>query len=424
MLRVGAGVTPLMMGRINRPVIVPLLGAAFALSGSAISAIFGAAAVAEILMVAPAGVVMDRWGRAAVAVPCSAVMGVGYLLLTVLTATVGGSSPAASVVALAVPCLLIAVGNGLGSGIVMTLGIDVSPQRGRTRYLSWWNTVIGTGRLAAPLLVAAVALVAPMTVAAAASGILCLAGAAWLRRELPRAVPRAEGAPAEGCRRRPSIWCDVPVTESPAVAFTDLAVLRQDVLMLDGASGRVDPGGILGLTGANGAGKTTVLRVLAGMIRPTAGTVTVCGHRPDDRIPAFRRALAALIDPPQTARDLTIVEHLQFIAATWGADRAAAEGTARDLLDELAIAPLARRYPHELSSGQTQLVGLALTLARPFDVLLLDEPEQRLDADRLGQVIDAIRRRARAGAAVVLASHSPRLLEELADDRLHLEGDA
>lgn len=190
MLRVGAGVTPLMMGRINRPVIVPLLGAAFALSGSAISAIFGVAAVIEILMVVPAGAVMDRWGRAAVAVPCSAVMGVGYLALTILATTVGGSSPTASMVALAVPCLLIAVGNGLGSGIVLTLGIDVSPQQGRTRYLSWWNTVIGIGRLAAPLLVAGVALVAPMTVAAAASGMLCLAGAGWLRRELPRALPR------------------------------------------------------------------------------------------------------------------------------------------------------------------------------------------------------------------------------------------
>ncbi|WP_422117613.1 AAA family ATPase [Brachybacterium sp. UNK5269] len=65
-----------------------------------------------------------------------------------------------------------------------------------------------------------------------------------------------------------------------------------------------------------------------------------------------------------------------------------------------------------------------MTFARPGRVLLLDEPEQRLDADRLGLVIDAIRARAQAGAAVVLASHSPRLLEELADARLVLEAEA
>lgn len=209
----------------------------------------------------------------------------------------------------------------------------------------------------------------------------------------------------------------------PAVAFTDVAVLRDDVLMLDGATGSVPGGGILALTGANGAGKTTLLRVIAGIIRPTAGSVTIAGRRPDDRDPVFRRALAALIGPPQTARDLTVVEHLEFIAATWGAGRQAARERAGGLLEELAISPLARRYPHELSSGQTQMVALALTLARPFDVLLLDEPEQRLDADRLGQVIAAIRARADAGAAVVIASHSPRVLSELDPRTLHLVGD-
>lgn len=208
-----------------------------------------------------------------------------------------------------------------------------------------------------------------------------------------------------------------------AVSFADIAVLRDDVLMLDDATGSVEAGGILALTGANGAGKTTLLRVIAGMIRPTAGTVTVAGRSPDDRDPAFRRALAALIGPPMTARDLTVVEHLEFIAATWGAGLTTARDRADTLLEELRIAPLARRYPHELSSGQTQMVALALTLARPFDVLLLDEPEQRLDADRLGQVIAAIRDRASSGAAIVLASHSPRLLEELSPKTLRLVGE-
>ena len=72
-------------------------------------------------------------------------------------------------------------------------------------------------------------------------------------------------------------------------------------------------------------------------------------------------------------------------------------------------------------SGQSQLVSVALTLARPARVLLLDEPEQRLDPHRLGLVIEAVRSRARTGAAVVAATHSSRLLEELADTRLHLE---
>jgi len=194
MVRVGLGVTPIMMGRINRPLIVPLLGDALALDASTISVIFGIAAVLEIVMFIPAGSIMDRRGRAAVAVPCSLIMGVGYVLLSVLAPTIGTRSPGWALVALLAPCLLIAVGNGLGSGIVMTLGIDVSPERGRTRYLSWWNTVIGVGRLTAPLLVAGIALVAPVAVAGVVSGVLCLAGSGWLARVLPGVVPGRDRA--------------------------------------------------------------------------------------------------------------------------------------------------------------------------------------------------------------------------------------
>lgn len=208
---------------------------------------------------------------------------------------------------------------------------------------------------------------------------------------------------------------DVPVR------FEGVGVVSDDIVLLLEATGRVRAEEILALTGANGAGKTTLLRVLAGLIAPTAGSVRIVGRRPDDRDRAFRTALAALIGPPQTARDLTITEHLQFIAATWGARAGQAREQAGELLAELDIAQLGSRYPHELSSGQTQLASIALTLARPFDVLVLDEPEQRLDPDRLGLVIAALQRRTHEGAALMIASHSPRLVDELATDVLEID---
>lgn len=205
------------------------------------------------------------------------------------------------------------------------------------------------------------------------------------------------------------------------VSFADVSVVRDDQVLLLDATGSARAGQVLAVVGPNGSGKTTLLRVIAGMLAPSAGEVHVLGRVPDDRDRAFRGCLAALIGAPQTARDLTVAEHLQFIAATWGADLREAQRTATDLLAELAIEPLAARYPHELSSGQSQLVALALTLARPAQALLLDEPEQRLDADRLELVISAVAARARAGAAVLLASHSPRVLAALADDELRLD---
>ena len=185
MVAVGIGIAPVMMARVNRPVIVPLLGDSLGLDPMWISIVFGVSAALEILLVLPAGTLMDRYGRAAVAVPCALLMGAGFLLLALLGTVFDGGGPTLALVALLVPSLLIGVGNGLGSGIVMTLGIDVSPVHGRTTYLAWWNTMLGAGRLAAPLVVTGITLVAPVAVAGAATGVICVAGGVWLTRTLP-----------------------------------------------------------------------------------------------------------------------------------------------------------------------------------------------------------------------------------------------
>jgi len=168
---------------------VPLLGDATGLDPVWISVVFGISAALEILLVIPAGTLMDRYGRAAVAVPCALVMGAGFLLLGLLGTVLADEGAALGVIALLIPSLLIGVGNGLGAGIVMTLGIDVSPVHGRTRYLAWWNTMLGAGRLAAPMIVTGVTLFAPVAVAGAATGAVCFAGGLWLLRVLPRLIP-------------------------------------------------------------------------------------------------------------------------------------------------------------------------------------------------------------------------------------------
>lgn len=175
----------------------------------------------------------------------------------------------------------------------------------------------------------------------------------------------------------------------------------------------VDRGEAVAVRGPNGSGKTTLLRVIAGEIPPTAGTVRVAGEAVDDRNSIFRRRLAGSLGLPPFARSLTLREHLSFIATTWGADASTAETAADEVGDELGLSRLADRFPHELSSGQRQLAGLATVLVRPFDVVLLDEPEQRLDHDHVSAVIAAVARRRDAGATVVVATHSDRIAGEL-----------
>ncbi|ROS25201.1 ABC transporter family protein [Rathayibacter sp. PhB127] len=208
---------------------------------------------------------------------------------------------------------------------------------------------------------------------------------------------------------------------APMVRLRDAAVGAGETELLAPLSLEVEPGEIVAVTGPNGSGKTTLLRLIAGLTPPTAGTVEVAGRAVAERDREHRRRVAALVGTPPFERDLTLEEHLAMVALSWGATLADSRRTALAGLHDLGLGALARRFPHELSSGQTQLLSLALVLARPGEVLLLDEPEQRLDVDRVPLVIEVLREAAR-GRAVLIATHSPVLTAALATRVVELGG--
>lgn len=189
MVLAGIGVIPLSMSRINRPLILPLLGAVLGLDAATVSLIFGIAAFVEILMFVPAGTMMDRYGRTAVVVPALFISGAGFVLLAVLAFTIGNDSHLGAVVAVGASAVCVALGNGLSSGIVMTLGVDLSPERFRTRHIARWNTVTNVGVFLGPGLVTGITFFAPVAVAGLATGALCVLGGAWLWRFLPGVTP-------------------------------------------------------------------------------------------------------------------------------------------------------------------------------------------------------------------------------------------
>ncbi|WP_162903852.1 ABC transporter ATP-binding protein [Leucobacter sp. wl10] len=183
------------------------------------------------------------------------------------------------------------------------------------------------------------------------------------------------------------------------------------------------PGECVAVRGPNGAGKTTLLRVLAGRLRPSSGSaaLAVAGDDVpiDERRPEVRRHVAALIGPPTLYPDLTLRDQLALIEAAWVGASAGGRipvwnGLGVEALAAFGIEGLAGRFPHELSSGQRQLVSLAVTFARPCSVLLLDEPEQRLDPDRRALVGRAIRATRERGVAIAFASHDEELVGRVA----------
>jgi ABC-2 type transport system ATP-binding protein len=169
------------------------------------------------------------------------------------------------------------------------------------------------------------------------------------------------------------------------------------------------------LRGPNGSGKTTLLRILAGTMAPSAGKATLDGSPVDERTDSTRNAIAALIGAPATYRDLTLVDHLVLIDSTWGRGGNRDDERSAKTLELLEIDHLAERFPHELSSGQQQLFHLAMVLVRPSSILILDEPEQRLDTEKRDLLTTILLDRMEDGASMVIACHDPAMTDALAD---------
>ena len=209
-----------------------------------------------------------------------------------------------------------------------------------------------------------------------------------------------------------------------SVELGSAGVVLDGTTLLAPTTVAVPAGGTLVVRGPNGSGKSTLLRLVAGLRAPTEGAVRVDGHVPDPHRRAFRRLVAGSVEPPVPARDLTLAEHVALVATTWGVPVREARERAAALLARLGIEALAARFPHELSSGQAQLATLAVVLVRPASLLLLDEPEQRLDADRLATVAALLGERRAAGTTLVVATHSDALEAALGGSTLRLRAAA
>lgn len=181
----------------------------------------------------------------------------------------------------------------------------------------------------------------------------------------------------------------------------------------------VPAGQILGLVGPNGAGKTTTLRCLVGILRPTAGSITICGLSLADHPVEVKSQLAFIPDEPQLFDSLTVEEHLRFIGRLYNvADVGARIGP---LLSELELDDRRRSFPEELSRGMKQKLATACGLIHDPRVLILDEPLTGLDPAAIRRMKVTILARARAGVSIILSSHLLTLVEELCDRILVLQ---
>lgn len=183
-LTVGIGALLVSAVRASRQAVIPLWADHLGLEASVASLIYGLSGGIDMLVFYPAGMLMDRKGRSAVAVPSMVIMGVALVLMPL----------AQGALALLVAALAIGFGNGIGSGLIMTLGTDYSPSPGRAHFLGVWRLVADIGASAGPALLSALTAAASLAAGVFATGALAFVAAGVLGYWIPRAA--ASRAPA------------------------------------------------------------------------------------------------------------------------------------------------------------------------------------------------------------------------------------
>jgi len=195
------------------------------------------------------------------------------------------------------------------------------------------------------------------------------------------------------------------------IRVEDFHKTYRETVAVAGLSFRVAAGAILGLVGPNGAGKTTTLRALAGIIRPTRGTLMVAGHDVVNDSLAAKRELAYIPDDPKLFDALTIWEHLEFIASAYRVADFAPPAEA--LLKQFELVEKRNTMAQELSRGMRQKVAICCAYLHNPKAILFDEPLTGLDPYAIRALKETIAERATAGAAIVVSSHLLALVEDL-----------
>ncbi len=202
--------------------------------------------------------------------------------------------------------------------------------------------------------------------------------------------------------------------EQPLLTLTEVSRSYGALHALKPVSLAIAAGQCVALLGVNGSGKSTLLRIAAGRDTPTTGRVSFRGQALREDALVARTEIAAAGDVSSTYPDLTVREHLLLVAVAHGAGQAAPSAV-DDALAECRLSDHAAALPGALSSGQRQAMQLAAVLVRPRRLLILDEPEQRLDPAARRWLAGLLAQEKARGVAVLLATHHAELAGAIAD---------
>ncbi|WP_135822457.1 ABC transporter ATP-binding protein [Halostella litorea] len=196
------------------------------------------------------------------------------------------------------------------------------------------------------------------------------------------------------------------------IEVTDFRKEYGGFVAVEGSTFTVEPGEVFGIVGPNGAGKTTTLKAVAGLIEPTAGSLTVDGGAADD--PETRRNLGFLPEESPLYEEMTADSYLNFFADLYDVPGDAAAERIDDALARLELEHRDRRIG-DMSKGMKRKVAIARALVNDPDVLVFDEPASGLDPLTTNYVIEFTRELSEAGKTVLFSAHNLYHVEEVCD---------
>jgi len=204
----------------------------------------------------------------------------------------------------------------------------------------------------------------------------------------------------------------------PNLDIVDLKAAYGATTVLDGITLSVGSGEVLGLIGPSGSGKSTILRVLVGLLKPSAGRIALDGEdvRYTDaaHVKRMRNRVAIVFQQYNLFQNMTVLENVTIAPLKIrGRPRAEVEADARTLLQKVGLGDKLKSYPDELSGGQHQRVAIARALALKPEILLLDEVTAALDPELVSEVLDSIRVLAREGMTMMIVSHEMGFIREV-----------
>jgi ABC-type multidrug transport system ATPase subunit len=171
----------------------------------------------------------------------------------------------------------------------------------------------------------------------------------------------------------------------------------------------IESGAKVALVGHNGSGKTTLMKMAAGLLDPTDGTVQIGGYAAGSQ--EARRLLSWLSDTPTFYDDLSLWEHLEFVARLHGVDDW--QGDAGELLDQIGLGARRDDIPTTFSRGLRQKAAITLGFIRPFQIMLVDEPFVGLDEPGKQALLRLFDGASRRGATLLIATHELTFVQQV-----------